>query len=126
MNNSKIFTITLTDLGEYTATVAAYDEREAALIAKAMLFEEATQLPLGLTIVKRDCETVAKPADVQPTSVFDVRATYMLDFSIKVPAESRGQAEAHARRLYEANMGPFDFDHDGGRVSDFRAREVVS
>lgn len=99
---------------------------QASLIAKSMLFEEATKLPDGLTVVKRDCDTVAKPADVQPTSLFDVRATYMLDFSMKVPADTRGQAEAHARRLYEANMGPFEFEHDGDRVSEFRAREAVS
>ena len=126
MSTNKIFTVTLTDLGEYTATVAANDEREAALVARAMLLEEATRLPEGLVVVKRDCETNPALAEVQPASLFEVHATYMLDFSMKVLADSRWQAGEHARRLYEVNQGPFEFTHEGDRVSDFRAREVVS
>ncbi len=39
---------------------------------------------------------------------------------------TRAEAQQHARRLYEENAGPFEFEHDGDRVGPFHAREVVS
>ena len=36
------------------------------------------------------------------------------------------EAELHARRLYENNCGPFEFEHTGDDVGPFVAREVAS
>jgi hypothetical protein len=124
--SNRIFTVTLTDLGTYTATVCAGDETEARNIAKTMLLEEAITLPPALTIVKRDTEAKAEidPAEEGSSTTFDVRATYSLDFEMTVLAKTHAEAERHARRLYQENCGPFEFDHCGDRVSEFRAREA--
>jgi hypothetical protein len=122
----QLYTVTLTDLGEYTVTVAAANVDEAKRIATSVLHEEATTLPDGLSIVKRQCDATAVLADNPAPRTFDVSATYMLDFSMVVPAANRTEAEQHARRLYEENAGPFEFVHDGDRVGSFHAREVVS
>lgn len=124
----RIYTVTLTDLGTYTATVCACTEDEAHNIARTMLFEEATRLPPELAIVKREAEAKAEidPAEEGCSTKFDVRATYSLDFEMTVLAKTDDEAERHARRLYQENCGPFDFDHCGDRVSDFDARVAQS
>ena len=126
--SNRLFTVTLTDLGVYTATVCAADEAEAQNIAREMLREEATTLPPELSIVKREVEAEAQvdPAAEGMATKFDVSATYSLDFAMTVLATTRDEAERHARRLYEENCGPFEFDHGGDRVSSFRAREAQS
>ncbi len=126
--SNRIFTVTLTDLGTYVATVCAGDEAEARNIAKTMLFEEATRLPPELAIVKREVEAKAEidTAEEGGATRFDVRATYALDFEMTVLAKTHAEAERHARRLYQENCGPFEFDHCGDRVSDFDARVAQS
>jgi hypothetical protein len=124
--NNQLYTVTLTDLGEYTVTVAAETSREAESIAKNILCEEAFSPVDSLIIGKRTCEAKASLTEAQPARTFDVSATYMLDFSMKVPASTSSEAEQHAKRLYEVNCGPHEFEHDGDRVGPFRAREVVS
>lgn len=126
MSPNQLFTVTLTDLGEYTLTVVAGTISEAERIAKTVLCEEAYSPTDGLVITKRTCEAKAVLAEAQLARSYDVSATYMFDFSMKVPAATRTEAEQHARRLYDENMGPFEFDHDGDRVGPFHAREVVS
>jgi hypothetical protein len=123
---NELYTVTLTDLGEYTVTVAACSVDEAQSIAKEVLHEEAYTPAQGLVGIKRTTEAKAILAEPQPTRTFDVSATYMLDFSMKVPASDRSEAQQHAKRLYQANAGPFEFDHDGDRVGLFHAREVAS
>ena len=62
----------------------------------------------------------------QPIRQFQVSGTTTIEFSMVVPASDGAEAERHARRLYEENCGPFEFQMDDERVGPFRAREVVS
>ena len=122
---ASLYTVTLTDLGTYRITVAADTPAEAESIAKEVLCEEALTLPDGLSIVKRETEAVAETAP-SPVQLYRVCATYKLDFSMNIPASSRDEAARHAKRLYAVNCGPFEFQHDGDRVTPFIAEEVVS
>jgi hypothetical protein len=123
---NQLFTVTLTDLGTYRVTVAAGTPAEAQSIAKGILFEEATTLPPGMTIVKREADAIVEPARDLPIRQFRVSGSYSLDFAMTVPAASRDEAERHARRLYEENCGPFEFETGDDRVGPFTAREVAS
>ena len=123
---NQLYTVTLTDLGEYTVTVAAHSADQAARIAKEVLYEEAFTPVQGLVATKRTTEAKAALAETQSPRCYDVSATYMLDFSLQVPASSRSEAEQHAKRLYAVNAGPYEFEHDGDRVGPFTAREVAS
>lgn len=128
MSGYRLYTVTLTDLGTYTATVCACCEDEARRIAKTMLTDEATTLPPELAIVNREVSAAAEinPVAEREATNFQVSGTYSLDFEVMVPASLPGEAERHVRRLYEENCGPFDFDHCGDRVSALRARGVQS
>lgn len=121
---SRLYTVTLTDLGTYRLTVAADTPDEAKLIAKHVMWEEATSLPPDLTLVKRETGASEAIAAEPPVRSFRVRATYKLDFAVNVPAASREEAERYARRLYEVNSGPFEFDHEGDHVTAFEAEEA--
>lgn len=122
---TSLYTVTLTDLGTYTVTVAADTPDEAISVAKEVLHEEAFAPSDGLTIVKRETDAIAELAP-SPVQMYRVRATYKLDFSMTVPASSRDEAARHAKRLYAVNMGPFEFQHHGDRVTAFIAEEVLS
>ncbi len=121
---NQLFTVTLTDLGTYDVTVAAKNPKEAASIARGVLFEEATQLPPGMRIVKREAEAKAEPATEPPVRQYDVHGSYTVDFFIQVPAANGEEAERHARRIYEAE--PFPWEHATGeeRIRWHSAREV--
>ena len=106
---NQLFTVTLTDLGEYEITVAAHDASEAEHIAKAVLLDEATKLPPGMRIVKRDAEARAAIKTDAPARLYDVDATYTLRFSIRVPAFTSEEAKRHAQRIYDAE--PFPWEH---------------
>ena len=43
-----------------------------------------------------------------------------------VPAANREEAQRHAKRLYDINCGPFDFEMTDQRVGPFTAEEVRS
>lgn len=120
-----LYTVTLTDLGTYTVTVAADTPAEAESIATTILYEEAYQLPSGMRIVKREADAKAEPAVDLPVRQFRVDATYTIDFQMTVPAATREEAQRHARRLYELNCGPFDFERTDERVGPFTAEEVL-
>jgi hypothetical protein len=123
----QLYTVTLTDLGEYTATVAADTPAEAESIARTILQDEAMSFPVGLVVVKRETQAAAVVAALQPENRYNVRATYSLDFCIdKVPGFNNYEAEIHAKRIYDESCGPFEFEHCGDNVGTFRAREVVS
>jgi hypothetical protein len=124
--SNKLFTVTLTDLGTYTVTVAAETPAEAQSIAKGILFEEATTLAPGMSIIKREADAIAEPAKDLPIRQFRVTGTHSIVFSMTVPAANRQEAECHARRLYDENCGPFEFEHDDQRTGPFTAREVAS
>lgn len=123
---NRLFTVKLTDLGTYEVTVAADTAKDACSIAKGALYEEATQLPPGIVILKRETESNAVLAEHQPVRQYDVMASYTVDFSIRVPASDAAEAERHARRLYEAEPFPWEHGVSDDRVRWHSAREVVS
>ena len=125
MSRYAIYTVELTDLGRYTVTVAASSEHEATLIAREVLHGEATTCVEGLTINHRETEAAVAIAADYAARPFDVSGVFRLGFSLQVPAKSRAEAERHARRLYESNCGPFEFEHDGGSAEAFHAREAA-
>jgi hypothetical protein len=123
---NQLFTVTLTDLGTYTLTVAAETPADAESIAKDVLFEEATTLPPGMEIRKREADAKAEPAAEPPLRQYRVTGAYTLDLLFTVPAGSPAEAERHAKRLYDAE--PFPWDHSTGepQLRWYPAREVVS
>ena len=124
--STQLYTVTVTDLGSYRITVAADSPSEAEGIARTVLFEEMTSLPPEASIAKREAEAKAEVAEHQPIRLFRVTGTYEVEFYLTVPAASRAEAERHARRLYEQNCGPFEFEHDGGNLRRLSAEEVLS
>ncbi len=114
---NQLFTVTITDLGEYEVTVAACNAAEACAIAQKALFEEATKLPPGMRLIKRDADTKTELKTEVPVRQYDVDATYTVRFSIRVPANSSEEAQRHARRIYDAE--PFPWEHG---VCDDRIR----
>ena len=121
----KLYTVLLTELGAYRLTVAADDSDQAERIAKRALFER-DRLPDGMHIVTREADAVAEPEHNPPIRQFRVAATYKVDFELTVPAATPSEASVHAKRLYDLNCGPFEFDMLDERVSAFTAEEVVS
>ncbi len=126
MSTTRLHTVTLTDLTTYRVVVAADHPAEAERIAKTVLFEEMTHLPPGTEIVKRETDATAEVAVDQPMRRYRVQGSYELQFTLVVPAATADEAERHAQRLYADNCGPFEFDHDGGNVTRFVAREILS
>lgn len=125
MNSTQLHTVTLTDLATYRLVVAADTPNEAQRIAQTVLFEEMTHLPPGTEIVKRETKAVAEVASDQPIRRYRVQGQFELAFVMVVPAATPDEAERHARRLYDENCGPFEFDHDGGQLTRLTAREVT-
>ncbi|MBA4173394.1 MAG: hypothetical protein C0511_12305 [Hyphomicrobium sp.] len=123
---TQLYTVTVTDLGSYRVTVAADTPREAENIAKTLLTEEATNLPAGTSIVSREVAATAEPATDLLVRRFQVSATYAIEFAMIVPGTDVRDAERHARRLYDENCGPFEFEMGEEHVGPFTAREVVS
>ena len=123
---NQLYTVTLTELASYRITVAASSETEAQSVATTVLLDEATTLPTGLTRQNRQLSAVVEPSQASDVRNFRVGATYSVDFEMIVPATSRAEAERHARRLYDNNCGPFDFDSGEPRVGHFNAVEVQS
>ncbi|MGD9828458.1 MAG: hypothetical protein AB7E70_21310 [Hyphomicrobiaceae bacterium] len=123
-----LYTVTLTDLGTYTLTVAASTPREAESIAKSVLFEEWSQMPASMTTVKREAEAEAKaePVATPPVREFRVAGRYSIQFEIAVPAGTASEAEQHAKRLYAENCGPYEFNTGEETVSWYGAREAQS
>jgi hypothetical protein len=125
---TKLYTVTLTDLGTYQLTVAADSVTEAQNIAKRVLCEEAQQPTAGLSIVKREVAATAEldeeaTANAKP---YRAEATYSVDFEMVVPATNRDEAKCHARRLYAENCGPFEFNITDEHIGTFSAWEVPS
>ncbi len=119
------YTVTLTDLATFRLNVAAISPDEATRIAKTVLYEEATTPPSGMTIVKRETEANVELASDVAARTFRVDSTYRLDFSMTVPASDVFEAELHAKRLYEQNCGPYEFENANERVGPFTVREVL-
>lgn len=107
---NQLFTVKLTDLGEYELTVAASSVREAESIAKSVLLDEVTQLPSGTRITAREVQATAELAPDQPLRRFDVPGIYTIEFSIEVPAASAEDAKRHAARIYDHDPCPWEHD----------------
>ncbi|MEQ1718396.1 MAG: hypothetical protein ABL907_20835 [Hyphomicrobium sp.] len=120
------FTVMLTDLATYRINVAACSADEAKSIAKTVLHVEATTLPDGMTIVTRETDATAEPAQDASLRPYRVHGTYKLDFSMTLPAACARDAEVHARRLYDENCGPYEFEVGDERVGPFTAGEMRS
>lgn len=123
---SKLFTVTLTDLGEYRVTVAADDEESAVSIAKGALLEEAVAPCPGMKIAKREIAGTAALSEQQPIKTFRVNGTHTIEFHIDVPANDRDEAKRHARRLYESEPHPWEYANDGGNVQWGYVEEACS
>lgn len=124
--STRLYTVALTDLGTYRVTVAADTPDEACRIAENVLRDEATQLPPDTQIVKRETDATAEVSTEQPTRQFQVEGVFQLVFDVTVPASDPLEAERHVRRMYEIYCGPFEFEHDGGRLVRVSAQEVRS
>lgn len=120
------FTVILTDLATYRVNVTASSADEAKRIATTVLHEEATKLPEGMTITKRETDATAEPAEDASLRPYRVHGTYKLDFAMTLPAACARDAEVHARRLYDENCGPYEFEIGDERVGPFTAGEVRS
>ena len=114
--NPQLYQVTLTDLGTYTVTVPGNSADDACKIAKAILAEEAGAFPPGVKATAREFSATAEPAP-PPTKLYDVHATYSVDFSVRVPAANRADAELNAKRYFSGE--PFPWEHS---VSDDRVR----
>jgi hypothetical protein len=123
---NQLYTVTLTELASYRITVAASSESEAQSVATTVVLDEAAALPPGLTRQTRELSSVVELSQASDARHYRVGATYSVDFEMVVPATSRAEAERHARRLYDDNCGPFDFDSGEPRVGHFNAVEVQS
>lgn len=122
--STQLYTVTLTDLGTYAVTVAADTPADAVDIAKTALTDEATTLPNGMSIAKREIEGVAIPYTDRPTRKYRVVATYSLDVYLTVPGQTASEAELHAKRLYESKPFPWEFETGPDQIRWFSAREV--
>ena len=120
---TKLYTVTLDQLATWQVTVAADSEKEAEQIAKTVLWEEAWQPPAGVKHISHEETTRVEPAP-HPVRQFRVDSTYRLDFSMTVPASTEDEAIQHAKRLYQNDCGPFEFEIGEERVGPYAAEEV--
>jgi hypothetical protein len=121
--NPQLYQVTLTDLGTYTVTVPGHSPEDACKIAKGIFAEEAGAFPPGVKATAREVSATAEPVP-PPTRLYDVHATYSLDFSIRIPAANRAEAELNAKRLYSSQPFPWEHDHNEDRVRWSHVTEV--
>lgn len=106
--NPQLYHVTVTELGTYTVTVPGDSAEDACTVATGILSEKSADLPTGVKATAREFAATAEPC-VQPHRLFEVRATYSVDFSVTVPALNKAGAELNAQRYYAAR--PFPYDH---------------
>lgn len=128
MSEHKIYTVTVLDSGCYTIRVAAGYADEAKRIAERVICEEFTRGCPDVTVDKRELISEASEDGIATLAATEYRATatYSVDFEMTVLATSPAEAQRHAKRLYEDNCGPFEFDICDDSVSAFIVREVRS
>ena len=128
MSGNKFYDVTITDHGRYRVRVVAGYPDEAERIAREILLDECTNGCPEVTIEERKLEAVVADdaGETGEAKLFRTAATYSIDFEMTVPANDRQEAERHARRLYHANAGPFEFEISADRVTSFDAWEVQS
>lgn len=124
---TQLYTVRLTHLASYDATVAADTPSEAENIARDVLSEHSNRPVAGFVRSASDIIDVQPPVLAeQPVRTYRVNGIFRLNFSVDLPANGRDEAVMHARRLYDVNCGPFEFEHDGGDVERLVAEEVRS
>ena len=97
-----LYTVTLNDLGTYTARVAARYPEEAVTIAKELLWDAFTK-PTGFAIVKRETEAEATVAQQQPHLVHSVTTWQRMKCAQMIPATDESEAIMHFQRLMKLN-----------------------
>lgn len=97
-----LYTVNLTDLGTYTARVAARYPEEATIIAKQLLWF-AFAKPAGFAIETRETEAEAKVTEPQPHLVHSVTTWQQMKCAQLIPASNEAEASEHFRRLMKLN-----------------------
>lgn len=101
---NQLYTVTLTDLGTYTAQVVANSPEAAAAIAKEQLWNALVK-PTGFKITKRETDADAYIAKHQPHLLHSVTTWYRMKCAKLIPATTEAEAKEHFRRLLELD-GP--------------------
>lgn len=125
MNDHRLYTVYLSDLGAYTAQIVACSEGEAVNIAKTVLHEAFKGAP-GLIINGREIDGRATLAETQPRREFRVQVTFQNIHAVTLPADSSDEACTHFGRLIEEDCGPWEFEQIDARPLSFKAEEVRS
>lgn len=118
-----IYTVTLTDLGSYTADIAANPPEEAMAIAKEQLWV-AFRKPLGFKITKRETDAAAGPSTSQPPFVHSITTLYKAKCAMMLPATTEAEAKEHFRRLIHLN-GPVEFFSGEESFTDFIVEQTI-
>jgi len=120
---NQLYTVTLTDLGTFTADVVANSPEEATAIAKEQLWA-AYRSPAGFKTDKRETDGKAEIAARQPYLMHSVSLWYQVRCAYQVPATTETEAKEHVRRLIELN-GPFDSMSGENRLGDMTIEQSV-
>lgn len=120
---NRLFTVTLDELATYAITVAAQSDDEACRIARLAFSDHKP--PQDFTRNGNEIATAATPCN-DAVRQFTVAAQYRIDFELTVPAADRDMAIRHARRIFDQDPSPWEYDHTDDGVHWFSAREVVS
>lgn len=120
---NQLYTVTLTDLGTYTAAIVANSPEAATAIAKEQLWG-AYRTPSGFKTDKRETDAKAQVAIRQPYLMHSVSLWYQVRCAYQVPATTEAEAKEHVRRLIELN-GPFDSMSGENRLGDMTIEQSV-
>lgn len=103
---NQLYTVTLTDLGTYTAAIVANSPEAATAIAKEQLWG-AYRTPSGFKTDKRETDAKAQVAARQPHLMHSVQVWCQMRCAQMVPATTEDEAKEHFKRILALN-GPFD------------------
>jgi len=125
----KTYTVSLTDLVSYTATIVAHTAEQAEHIATRTLFANA-KLPMGYAIADRATDTHATLRSPQPPTLFETSTWYSLRYVLDVPAQSEDEAREHFKRLvYDSHaitsLDPAEDKHGDINIDSFTQRSEV-
>lgn len=89
---NQLYTVTLTDLGTYTAAVVANSPEAASAIAKEQLWS-AYRAPSGFKLDKRETDAKAQVAIRQPHLMHSVSVWYQTRCADMIPATTEAEAK---------------------------------
>lgn len=113
---NQLYTVTLNDLGTYTAHVVANSPEAATAIAKEELWNAFVK-PAGFKLDKRETDADASVAKHQPHLVHSVATWYRMKCAQMIPATTEAEAKEHFRRLLELD-GPIEYATGEEMVGD--------